>query len=397
MTYLSSLHPYPAMIANDLAAILAQRYVVPGSSVLDPFCGTGRTLLAAQAALASQVVGADVNPLATMIARAKLASVSVSRIQRFAESALPKVKHVHDFETRKVRWFSKRSSADLTQIIEGVNRAYWLHAADRLLIAAVLSATARHVSFCRNDQWKLHRVTKSMRQRRIDAKAVFFRRLEVAIREIAACQGQFRSKARVISGSCTSLRSTLATAGIHAQFDVVMTSPPYGDSFTTVQYGGMSSICLQVIRYLNGVTVRNVPGREIDRLCLGGPGRAKDPGCHIREYWAGGLTNPNRSKVVSFFLDMGRSCQQIAQVTRPGGYAILVLGRRRTGGFRVRLDRFVIDCMCAQGFQLADQWERPLQSKRLPSVINRLGRRRNHSRGAVATMRSEYVVVLRRR
>src|SRR5882672_1964009 len=69
-TRLNRIHPYPAMIADDFALCTAMRYVREGSVVLDPFCGTGRTLYAA-ASFGADCFGIDINPLAVMIARAK--------------------------------------------------------------------------------------------------------------------------------------------------------------------------------------------------------------------------------------------------------------------------------------------------------------------------------------
>src|ERR1043166_7454846 len=65
------LHPYPAkfipQIPRQLIAELAPR---DGSIVLDPFCGSGTTLVEAQAA-GLPAFGIDSHPLATLIARVK--------------------------------------------------------------------------------------------------------------------------------------------------------------------------------------------------------------------------------------------------------------------------------------------------------------------------------------
>src|SRR6266540_1186769 len=70
-TRLSQIHPYPAMIADRVAIELAERFVTVGDRVLDPFCGTGRTVIAA-AARGAECVGVDVNPLAVLLVRAKV-------------------------------------------------------------------------------------------------------------------------------------------------------------------------------------------------------------------------------------------------------------------------------------------------------------------------------------
>jgi site-specific DNA-methyltransferase (cytosine-N4-specific) len=383
------------MIANELAIELADRYISRGNSVLDPFCGTGRTLLAAEQIGAAEVVGIDVNPLATLIARAKFAPVSCARLRRLLSAKRRALMSKFDFERRKVSWFSKNTRRELTEIINTVNKAAWLTRGDRTLVAAVVSATARHVSYCRNDQWKLHRISLSRRRVRVATHAVFARRLESAIQEIGTFVGRKRAKAWIIQGSCADIGRTLARARAPRLFDVVITSPPYGDSVSTVQYGGVSSICLDVIRHLKDVLPKDTESRDIDRRCLGASQ------CHSGKepapYWAGGVDNLKRGKVVAFLSDMERSCTQISNVIKVGGRAIFVVGRRRTGGFRLKLDQFVADAVKARGFALSDIWERPLHSKRLPRVINRLGAARNAGHGTVETMRTEYVVVLRRR
>jgi DNA modification methylase len=383
------------MIADELATQLAERYVSAGDAVLDPFCGTARTLIAAEAAGASELTGVDVNPLATLIARAKFASVSSAALRRMLLATPSVGDRQLQFERRKVSWFSARARRDLTSIVDKVNGATWLKAGERTLIAAVLSATARHVSYCRNDQWKLHRVSRSRRRRRVDAHAVFRRRLEAVIAEIDSHSNQKRVRARFLQARCGGLRAALSRSRAPSQFDVVITSPPYGDSFSTVQYGGISSICLDVIRHIKGLSFPYRGGNEIDSRCLGSS-RIDVTTTRAAPYWPGGVANPRRLSVKRFLADMENACVQMSAIIKPRGRAIFVVGRRRTGGFRLKLDKFITDVLQREGFALEDIWERPIRSKRLPSLINRFGGARAPARGVVATMRREFIVVLRR-
>src|SRR5687768_12034639 len=79
-TRLSRWHPYPAMIADDLATELASLHVRQGSRVLDPFCGSGRLLMAA-AAKGASCFGYDVNPLARLLTEAKAAPACLPTLQ----------------------------------------------------------------------------------------------------------------------------------------------------------------------------------------------------------------------------------------------------------------------------------------------------------------------------
>jgi site-specific DNA-methyltransferase (cytosine-N4-specific) len=65
-----SLHPYPAKFIPQIPNTLIQELSSVGDIVLDPFCGSGTTLVEALL-LKRHAVGVDANPLACLIAKAK--------------------------------------------------------------------------------------------------------------------------------------------------------------------------------------------------------------------------------------------------------------------------------------------------------------------------------------
>jgi len=64
------LHPYPAKFIPQIPNALIQELSSVGDTVLDPFCGSGTTLVEALL-LKRHAVGVDANPLACLISRAK--------------------------------------------------------------------------------------------------------------------------------------------------------------------------------------------------------------------------------------------------------------------------------------------------------------------------------------
>lgn len=74
---LHAIHPYPCKFPS---AIVREHLEEAGLSVLDPFCGSGTTLLEA-AMLGNSVAGIDVNPIAVLISRAKLAPINSENIE----------------------------------------------------------------------------------------------------------------------------------------------------------------------------------------------------------------------------------------------------------------------------------------------------------------------------
>jgi DNA modification methylase len=76
---LHSIHPYPCKFPST---VVREHLDEIGLSVLDPFCGSGTTLLES-AMLGNSVVGIDVNPIAVLISRAKLASIDAENLEAF--------------------------------------------------------------------------------------------------------------------------------------------------------------------------------------------------------------------------------------------------------------------------------------------------------------------------
>ena len=410
LTRLGRLHPYPAMVADELALALAQEHVPDGSRVLDPFCGSGRLLVASERAALR--AGADSNPLACLVSRAKLARPNAAVIRellaqipqerktralRFKLSrAMPKL----ELPGRKVDWFAADVAEQLEHITHWINDAQ-LRKHELLLVAAALSAVVREVSYARQDGWKLHRL--NAKDRAATGKCPWQRfeaRLRYCLSEIEK-QPQPKGASLIFLGDARRLHDSRTPIGRQAPYDIVLTSPPYGDSRSTVQYGAASSLCLAVVRHLHGLEDEFLSGGEIDRDCLGGArsdSRARDALGSIKKYWAG--AESNASLVLDFLVDYDSACNSIARSLKIGGKAVLVVGRRSTGGFRLKLDEFTIDRFACRGFAVVSRDERPLANKHLPRLINRFARSQNSAlrdRGIVNTMKSESIIVLQRK
>jgi hypothetical protein len=303
---------------------------------------------------------------------------------------------------RKVAWFPERSKRELSALIHKINAAH-LKTKELLLVGAVLSATVREVSFCRQDGWKLHRIAKD--RRKIfspSALEVFRRRFRIALDELRTTH-PLKCAPTVLNGDARQLSQVLNSANETKRFDVVITSPPYGDSRTTVQYGAMSGLCLGVLRYLNGFDFDILRGGEIDARCLGGSwfkDHVSRGACLLTgsKYWRGGIRNSARYVVERYLVDFRACCWEVFKVVKRRGTAIFVISRRSVGGWRLNLDQFLIDTFVQGKFRLEGVAVRKIQGKTVPNFVNRLGRNIKHARRTdrVSTMREEYVLAFRK-
>ena len=404
-TRLSGFHPYPAMVADDLAVRLARRHVKAGSAVLDPFCGSGRILLAG-AEVQGAFVGIDVNPLACLITKAKTVAVDPSTVRQFIREidcargrvvAAPIVFR----EQRKVEWYSVVVRTELAEIVAWVN-GLKLDDEKKTVVAAALSAAVRDASYCRKERWKLHRL--GPRERMAHAGSAWDclkRRLELYAVDAAGTSPP-KGTVSVIQGEANEILSVGLPQPLPSLFDFVITSPPYGDSRTTVQYGAASSLCLDVVSHIDGLEGLFVPGFKIDNECLGGrSNRTADLQYPdgFRRYWAGARLHEQAGLVKAFLADLAQILERIGRLLKPGGRAVLILGRRSVGGFRVKLDMFAVDCMVGLGLTLERYERRALRRKRSPKRINRFGRARTvqgRAKGITRTMWEEAIVTFKK-
>lgn len=74
-------HRYPAKFIPQLAARLIQEYSAEGDLVIDPFMGSGTTLVEARLQRRASI-GVDINPVACLIARAKTQAIEPKPLAR---------------------------------------------------------------------------------------------------------------------------------------------------------------------------------------------------------------------------------------------------------------------------------------------------------------------------
>lgn len=75
-----SIHPYPAKFPPHLPKKLLDNFSVKGQTVLDPFCGSGTTLVEARLKGINSI-GVDVNGLACLLSKVKSTSISSEQAQ----------------------------------------------------------------------------------------------------------------------------------------------------------------------------------------------------------------------------------------------------------------------------------------------------------------------------
>ena len=253
-----NLHTYPAKAVPEMVSDLIKKVmsIKPIKTVLDPFVGSGTTALESKY-LGLDFWGSDLNPLAVLLSKTKALTIdntnyTKKRLMEFIEQVkeeYPKVKFipVSTFDSIDY-WFKEDNIRELNflkfKISQFINRANKVNREGyALILLTAFSSTIRRVSLTRNSEFKLYRMSPSDIARfSISAIEEFEESVTHLLDMLVVANDSYKKETK----STICLQNAKALNYLRDNtIDLVITSPPYGDSKTTVAYGEFSKLSLQ--------------------------------------------------------------------------------------------------------------------------------------------------------
>lgn len=118
------IHPYPAKFIADIPNKLIEILGVPKDTVvLDPFCGSGTTLVEAQRK-GIPSVGVDLNPIACLSSRVKTSNIP-DDFMHYANTCVDNARRRNITEKRNIKnvdhWFKEEIQESIQSILEEIN------------------------------------------------------------------------------------------------------------------------------------------------------------------------------------------------------------------------------------------------------------------------------------
>lgn len=438
------LHYYPATmvypISQNILKIVNKHVDI--KTLMDPFMGSGTVLVEGVLDNVSQIYGTDLNPLAVLMSKVKttiLSEEQLSIIEEFKKK-LKSIEeksnqvaddfdnyikndlnlditaktgwgdsadnYINDYFKNKNKnfnyqsfsnlgfWFTPRVIILLQTIKNQIKQVTDLNAQNFILL--VFSETVRIVSNTRNGEFKLFRMkAEKVASFMPNVFAEFYKILDRNVAKmqdfIKACS-QTKSKVAIFFDDTRKLE-TIPDDSV----DLVITSPPYGDSRTTVAYGQFSRLSLQWLD-LDYTTQQEVS--NIDKNLLGGK-----PYTH-KEQWSF-LQSPTlvatlekiaekdvfrADDVFSFYVDLDKCLYSITKKMTKNSYQFWVVGNRTVKLEKLLTDKIIEEMSVKYGLKHLFSFNRKIINKVMPSVnspTNEVGAR-------VKTMTAETVVVLKK-
>ena len=385
------LHPYPAKMIPQIIRRLLRRHSSKGDVVLDPFCGSGGVLV--EARLASlHSIGLDINPLACLLSEVKSNPISSEVLKKHWLKLRYKIgNEIRSFKFREIEdielpdfsgtninyWFKPSTMKELAII-----RSYLeINSEDniRRFFDVPFSHTVRDVSGTRKGEFKLYRIPDDKWNRYSpNVFNIFIKHVEDSIKKMdkfyEKCNKEVYSKVFIADTRKMFTKDFPTRANellLKKAPKIIVTSPPYGDSRTTVAYGQfsrLSSLWLDFEKEMEKDMIMNV-----DKTSLGG-----DPK-HITKHYIPTLNqtledigkNSEKRAIdcASFFSDLYECLEKMYKVLDEKGYCCIVIANRTVSRIQVPTHVIIVEMGMEIGFEKdVTIIPRKIPSKRLPWV-----------------------------
>ena len=382
-------YTYPAKFIPQLARRLIVEHSREGELVIDPFMGSGTTLVEAMVQN-RRGLGVDVNEIAALVSKVKTTPLDQARLQRAGERVLARLEDKAQNEALPERidyWFAPDTKRKLLLL-----RTEILRVRDRDIKDFLLVAFAQILKSCSIWMQKSVKPTRHFDKPAVDPWQRFslqWRRMLQRHEAFLLClRGKELGGAEAKNADCRRLPCKDGEAAL------VVTSPPY---VTSYEYADLHQLPALWLGHLEELA----PFRQ---KFIGSQGRARTHDLELESARAERIVErlgrgKKAESVRHYFADMLESFAEMQRVLRPGGKAAIVIGNTSLQGVEILNAEVFEEQLHALGFATADIIKREIPSKMLPSVRDEKNGRfvsNGHAQKQLAYP-TEYILVMEKR
>lgn len=389
--YSHGMHPYPAMMIPQVARSLIENFGENSKTLLDPFMGSGSTIIEGIVnPNIEEIYAIELNPLGILIAKTKSEyDIDISKL----ENKIKKLKNnfnnitAKDIDFKNIDiWFENYVIKDLSKL-----RKYIFAIEDekvRNFFLTTFSETVRKVSNQKKGEFKLVKMKPDkLDKHNPDVLKTFCEIFDKNINCINKLKEKGKNTNINIYTNDTRRGSEIPSNSV----DLLITSPPYGDSGTTVAYGQFSRLNSQWIGY-DYETIKSV-----DKEGLGGrPAKTlendiESPTLQSSLEEISQYDHKRARQVLAFYQDFEYCIQDMDRVMKKNSKLCFVVGNRNVKGVRLNTDEILSEMFVNKGnYKHIKTIIREIPNKTMPSKNSPSNEKGN----TTSTMNNEYIVVL---
>ena len=355
-------HPFPAKFPPQLPRFFIKGLTRPGDAVLDPMFGSGTTILEA-VRLGRSALGCDIDPLARLIAKAKLAPLNPLDALEVGTAVVAQAKRSLFAQRRALEkalgerfhgktrafvdyWFLPQQQLELTALLEAIEsrapRAMrtFLH----MVFSSTIIAKSGGTSLARDlAHTRPHRVLDKQPKCAFDE---FAKRLRTTLSSRApsdAPRPAAKAEIRARSADDTGLPS--------ASVDLVVTSPPYANNAIDYMRAHKFSLVWLgwKIEELTNIRARFLGhDAKAEREWPDLPSQCESTIARLAQ-----VDKRKAAALRRYFGEMTEVIAEMRRVLKEGGAAVLVVGASNLRGMDVETHRGLAAIGESLGFHLA--------------------------------------------
>lgn len=379
-THTHGFHKYPAKFIPHIPKWAIEKYLNGNKekNILDPFCGSGTTLV--EGVLAGyNVIGIDIDPLSAMISKVKTTRVDKIILKEISSWLVKEIKSKKkatfkpDCETIE-HWFTKDAIKKLSSIRTLINQIPEIFGDNKKvkdiqdLLLICFSSIIRRVSNADNESQKTY-VSHTKVKSPVEVNSLFLSQLNLfvdrAIKFFSVTNTKTKSKI-IHSSSSAFLESKLN--GI--KIDLAVTSPPYIKAIDYIYnqmvelfwIGDLFQMQTQTqqnekkIQYIGNKQISKVEFNKytpfnttlsIDKLDV-----------KLQEIYDSDKKNGHKHSYVTFkyFVEMEKHFSEMSNCLTSGTHYVMVVGDSNVSNVFIDTADFLIDIAERNGFRITNRW-----------------------------------------
>ncbi|MEJ5252599.1 MAG: hypothetical protein HPY54_12050 [Chthonomonadetes bacterium] len=404
-----SYHRYPAKFIPQLAQRLITTLSEPGEWVLDPFMGSGTTLVEAKL-LGRPSVGVDINPVAYLVSRAKVTPIPPGYLREKVHRLLDAIRtgeeqlSLFSEEPQMPEYYPEPAEENVQDRIRYwfaepvLTRLWHIHQAieqeqDEAVLYFFRCAFSNILKPCSYWHNRSVKPTRDLNKQIPDPLVL----LQMQLRKMMKGNEQYFNRLQVhhvldipAIPYCADARALPVEDG---SISLIVTSPPY---VTSYEYADLHQLTVLWYRYAQDL--REFRPQFIGTAAVNG--KEADAQSDLADQIVQQLAQRNRKKaaeVAIYFGEMRQCFTEMYRVLREGGRACIVIGNTAIGKVPILNAQVFVEQMEGMGFVLEDLILREIPSKILPTTRDsKTGKFARVDDADAHAYPHEYILILRK-
>lgn len=351
--YTHGFFKYPCKFIPQIPRWAIQKYSLPNDYVLDPFAGSGTTLV--EAVLLGRIgLGIDFDKLSQLLCKVKTTNFTQTHIETITRN-IPTILSNETFDNffpdihNINHWFSKENFDDLKKLRNGIEKFKKNEVIYNFFLVAFAS-TVRKCSFADDTSPKPY-VSSRIKKNPIPAKVAFEKTVMTYIKNIKSRPEGKMGEARIIAEDAREIKDSK----YFGKVSLAITSPPYINAFDYVRSLRLENAWLGFYGDSNIIDVKkrqvgteNIPISEYSKKIV----KTSSNKFNILLEKIEKIDKKRAHIIYKFFEDMGKNLSEVHKLLKKDGHYVIVVGNSKIRGIDVSTHELLIEIAEASGYEL---------------------------------------------